>query len=61
MLSPGKIYQKINFYSRYEISTDGSSDRATSYFSVDEENGEISVADDLTKEVYEDYRVKEIF
>ncbi len=48
----------INLYSRYEISSDGSSDRATSYFSVDEESGEISVADDLTKEVYEDYRVR---
>ncbi len=43
--------------SRYEISESGSSERATLYFAVDAETGEITVIDDLTKEIYDEYRV----
>ena len=42
---------------RYATTERGSSDRATKYFVVDEETGDITIADDLTKELYDEYRV----
>ena len=42
---------------RYATAERGSSDRATKYFVVDEETGDITIADDLTKELYDEYRV----
>ena len=43
---------------RYAATERGSSDRATKYFAVDEETGDISIADDLTQELYDEYRVR---
>ena len=42
---------------RYATTERGSSDRATKYFAVDGETGDISIADDLTQELYDEYRV----
>ena len=43
----------------YALDDEGSSDRAGRYFAVDESTGEISVKDDLTKELYDEYRVRD--
>ena len=42
---------------RYRIDEQGSSEKAAMYFRIHPESGEIIVADDLTKEVYDEYRV----
>ena len=42
---------------RYAVTEQGSSDRATKYFTVNEETGDIAIADDLTQELYDEYRV----
>ena len=43
---------------RYSTTERGSSDRATKYFIINEETGDISIADDLTQELYDEYRVR---
>ena len=40
---------------RYSISSDQSSERATTYFSINEETGEIEILDDLKRELFENY------
>ena len=45
---------------KYELSESGSSERSTNYFKIDEETGDISIKDDLTQELYEEYRVSYI-
>ena len=42
---------------RYELSEEGSSDKALQYFSINPETGAISVQNDLTQELYDEYRV----
>jgi hypothetical protein len=46
---------------RYSITEEGSSDRSTMYFSIGEESGVIAIKDDLTKELYDEYRVSQQF
>jgi protocadherin-15 len=45
---------------RYTITESGSSERSTKYFSIGEESGEIEITDDLTKELYDEYRVSAV-
>ena len=44
---------------KYELSESGSSERSTNYFKIDPETGEISIKDDLTQELYDEYRVSD--
>ncbi len=43
---------------RYAFVEEDSSEHATRYFAIGEETGEISVTDDLTKELYDEYRLE---
>ncbi|XP_059097736.1 cadherin-99C-like isoform X2 [Tigriopus californicus] len=43
---------------RYEITADGSSEKAVLYFGIDNERGDIRVRDDLTQELFDEYRLQ---
>lgn len=43
---------------RYEISADGSSEKGALYFGIDKERGDIRVRDDLTQELFDEYRLQ---
>ena len=42
---------------RYSLSTEKSSQRATTYFGIDETTGDINVIDDLKRELFDNYRL----
>ena len=43
---------------KYKIIPEGSSDKAIEYFGINEDSGEVELLGDLTKEVYEEYRIE---
>jgi protocadherin-15 len=43
---------------RYQIDSKGSSEKASAYFGIDKESGEIEVLNDLTMEAFDEYRLE---
>ncbi len=42
---------------KYELVESGSSEKSIQYFRIDPDSGEISITDDLTQELFDEYKV----
>ena len=42
---------------KYELVESGSSEKALQYFRIDPESGELEITDDLTQELFDEYKV----